>query len=87
MNIAQLVYILCGLTSITCAILLFRQYQRTRGRLLFWSVWCFLCFALTNVLLFVDLVVLPMRDLSPLRSMVTLVGMLMLLYGMIREST
>jgi hypothetical protein len=87
MNIAQLVYVLCGLTSVACAILLYRQYQRTRGRLLFWSTWCFVCFALTNVLLFIDLVVLPQQDLSPHRSVITLVGMVMLLYGMIREST
>ncbi len=84
---AHLVYILCGLTSVACAVLLFRQYQRTGGGLIFWSTWCFVCFALTNVLLFVDFVVLPEVDLSPIRTSLTLAGMLMLLYGMIREST
>ena len=84
---AKVVYVLCALTSIGCAILLFRQYQRTRGGLLFWSTWCFACFALTNVLLFVDLVMLPERDLSVIRSSLTLAGMLMLLYGLIRETT
>ena len=84
---AKTVYILCGLTSLACAILLFRQYRRTRGGLLFWSTLGFVCFALTNILLFVDLVVLPNIDLSPLRSALTLLGMLMLLYGLIREST
>lgn len=84
---AHVVYILCALTSIGCVCLLFRQYRRTRGGLLFWSTWCFACFAVTNVLLFIDLVVLPETDLSVIRSSLTLAGMLMLLYGLIREST
>jgi hydrogenase/urease accessory protein HupE len=84
---AEIVYILCGLTSILCAALLFRQFRSTRTSLLFWSTWCFVCLALTNVLLYVDLVLLPNTDLSVLRSSVTLVGMLMLLYGLIRERT
>jgi len=84
---AQLVYILCGCTSVACALLLYRQYRFTRGRLLFWSTWCFVCLAATNVLLYVDLVVLPATDLSVIRNAITLAGMMMLLYGMIREST
>lgn len=84
---AKLVYILCGLTSIACAILLYRHYHSTRNRLLFWSGWCFFCFAATNVLLYVDLIIFPATDLSTLRSAITLAGMMMLLYGMIREST
>jgi len=84
---AQLVYILCGVTSVACAILLFRQYRARRVRLLFWSSWCFLCLALNNILLYLDIIVLREVDLSVLRSAVTLAGMMMLLYGMIREST
>ena len=84
---AQLVYLMCGITSLACAGLLFRQYRRTRAGLLFWSTLCFVCLALTNVLLFVDLVVLPAVDLSVARNALTLSGMLMLLYGLIREST
>ncbi|HEV2209818.1 MAG TPA: DUF5985 family protein [Verrucomicrobiae bacterium] len=84
---AEVVYILCGLTSFGCAFLLLRQYARTRGGLLFWSTLCFVCLAVTNVLLFVDLVLLPQVDLSAVRSGVTLAGMVMLLYGLIRQST
>lgn len=84
---ARIVYILCGLTSIACAAMLFRQYRNTRGGLVFWSTCCFLCLALTNVLLYVDLVVFPATDMSELRSAITLGGMMMLLYGLIREST
>jgi hydrogenase/urease accessory protein HupE len=84
---AKIVYILCALTSLGCAFLLLRQYLRTRGGLLFWSTLCFVCLAVTSVLLFVDLVLLPRVDLSVLRSSVTLAGMMMLLYGLIRQST
>ena len=84
---ARTIYILCALTSIACAWLLFRQYRFTHGRLLIWSTLCFVCLAGTNTLLFIDLVVLPTVDLSGLRSGLTLIGMLMLLYGLIREAT
>jgi hypothetical protein len=83
----EVVYILCALTSIACAILLFRRYRLTHGPLLFWSTWCFVCFALTNILLFLDLVVFPDIDLSVLRGSLSLAGMIMLLYGLIRQST
>jgi len=82
---AGFVYALCGLTSVFCAGLLFRQYRALRGRLLFWSAGCFLCFALSNVLLFVDLVVLPNVDLSLVRNLITLVGVIMLLASLIWE--
>jgi hypothetical protein len=84
---ARTIYILCALTSIACAWLLLRQYRLTRGKLLIWSTFCFVCLSATNILLFIDLVVLPSVDLSALRSGVTLIGMLMLLYGLIREAT
>jgi hypothetical protein len=84
---AQIVYILCGLTSVFCAILLYRQYRATRGALLFWSTLCFLCLAITNILLYLDIVVFPATDMSVARSAITLLGMTMLLYGMIRQST
>jgi hypothetical protein len=84
---AQLVYILCGLTSILCGVLLYRQYRLTGGALLFWSMLCFLCLAVTNVLLYLDLVVFPSVNLAVLRNAITLSGMMMLLYGLIREST
>jgi hypothetical protein len=83
--IAEIVYALCGLTSLLCAFLLYRRYCSTGAPLLLWSTWCFVCFVLTNILLFVDFVVFPDVDLSFLRGLLTLAGMVMLLYGMIRE--
>jgi hypothetical protein len=82
---AQIVYVLCGLTSVLCAGLLYRQYRSSCAPLLFWSTWCFVCLALTNVLLFVDLVLFPEIDMLYVRSVLTLTGMLMLIYGLIRE--
>jgi hypothetical protein len=84
---AEVVYILCAATSLGCAIMLLRGYRKLRTQLLFWSCACFACFALTNVLLFVDLVLLPNTvDLSLLRNSITLTGLLMLLYGMIWDT-
>ena len=38
---ATIVYVLCFLTSVACAWLLGRSYQRGRTRLLLWSSVCF----------------------------------------------
>jgi len=83
---AELVYVLCAATSIACAVLLLMGYQRSRTRLLFWSGLCFVGLALNNVVLFVDLVLVPSVDLSLVRSGTALVGMLVLLFGLVWES-
>jgi hypothetical protein len=80
---AEAVYILCALTSLACAVLLLRGYGRTRMRLLLWSGLCFVALAVSNLVLFVDLVVIPGRDLSLVRSSLGLVGVATLLYGLI----
>ena len=56
-------------------------------RLLLWSGLCFLGLTVSNVLLFVDLVVLPEVDLSTLRSLVTLISLVVLIYGLIWDAT
>ena len=81
------VYILGALTTLICAILLLRRYAQSRAKLLFWSGWCFVFLTLSNVLLFVDLVVFPTQvDLYPLRLISAVTGMSLLLYGLIWES-
>ena len=80
---AEGVYILCALTSIACAVLLVRGYRRSRMRFLLWSALCFVGLGLNNVLLFVDLVVLPRTDLSFWRNGVALAAVSMLLYGLV----
>jgi len=80
---AEAVYILCALTSGVCAVLLLRGYSRSRVRLLLWSGLCFVLLAISNLVLFVDLVVMPGMDLSLVRSSIGLVGVATLLYGLI----
>lgn len=80
-----IVFILCAVTSIACAVLLLRGYSRNRVRLLLWSGLCFVGFALNNILLVVDLRLLPEVDLSALRTATALGGLCCLLYGLIWE--
>jgi uncharacterized membrane protein len=86
-TIALFVYLLCGLTSLACAVLLLRGYARSQARLLLWSGLCFACFFINNVLLVVDVQVFPQHDLSVARSLPLVVGVTLLLYGLIWEST
>lgn len=83
---AETVYLLCAVTSVACVVLLLRGYFRSRTKLLFWGSLCFVGLAMNNILLFIDLVVVPTVDLSILRSMVALVAMMTLLWGLIWES-
>lgn len=82
---AETVYALCALTSLLCAVLLFRGYRRNGTRLLLWSSACFLGFFLNNLLLLVDVNV-PLEDLSIWRSLPALAGTLVLVYGLIWET-
>jgi len=82
----SVVYILGSLTSLWCAILLLRGYQRVKKRLLLWSGLCFLALALSNFLVLVDLELLPGRDLYRLRLVTAAAAMLPLLYGLIWDS-
>lgn len=82
-----LVYVLGALTTLLCAILLLRGYVHGRERLLLWSGLCFLGLTLSNVLLFVDLVLLPTSaDLYLLRLSTAALSMLLLVYGLVWES-
>ena len=81
---AFLVYTLCALTSLACALLLLRGYRRSGARLLFWSGLCFLGLFTNNALLMVDTRV--GYDLSVMRSIPAVLGLLLLLYGLVWES-
>lgn len=84
---AEAVYILCALTSVACAVLLLRGYRRSGMRLLLWSGLCFVTLAVSNVVLFVDLVIVPKDiDLTLIRSSLGLVGVAILLYGLIWDA-
>jgi hydrogenase/urease accessory protein HupE len=83
---ASVVYALCALTSGLCAVLLWRAYRASRARLLLWSSLSFIGLACNNLLLFVDLVVVPSVDLSLYRSLVSAVSVMALLLGLIWDS-
>ncbi|MGB9029837.1 MAG: DUF5985 family protein [Acidobacteriaceae bacterium] len=84
-SIAPAVYILGFLVTLACGVLLFRAYSAVGKRLLLWSAVCFCGLALSNLLVFVDLVLLPQIDLYPLRLLTAAASMLILLYGLIWE--
>jgi uncharacterized protein DUF5985 len=84
---AELTYVLCAATSILCAVLLLRGYLRSRSRLLLWSTLCFVGLAINNILLLLDLVVLPDLDLRLVRSGSALISIALLVIGLIWEGT
>lgn len=81
----HLVYILCALTSLACAVLLLRGYFRTKVRLLLWSGLCFAGLTLNNALLVVEVNTL-MTDLSNWRTLPALAGVTLLIYGLVWDS-
>lgn len=83
---ATLVYVLCALTSLACALLLLRGYRQSGARLLAWSGLFFVGLFLNNVLLIIDLRVIPQVNLAVIRLLPALIGVLLLLYGMVWES-
>ena len=83
---ATLVYLLCALTSLACAVLLLRGYVQSRVRLLLWAGLCFVGLALNNIILFVDVRVVPDVDLSTVRSLPALAGLVILIYGLVWET-
>ena len=83
---AVIIYILCAVTSLTCAFMLLRSYRRNQVRLLLWSGLCFVGLALNNILLVVDTGVMTEVDLSIVRTIPALLGVATLVYGLIWDS-
>lgn len=79
------VYSLCFLTSAACAWLLMRTYKRNGVRLLLWSGLCFGFLALNNLMVMVDLLLVPGVDLLFPRVGLSLAAALLLLYGLVWE--
>ena len=77
------VYFLCLVTSGACAWLLARSYRRSGARLLLWSSLCFLLLAGNNLVLILDLLVVPEFDLRLLRLALALAAVSILLFGFI----
>ena len=81
----SLIYALGALTTVLCAVLLLLRHARVKQRLLFFSGLCFAGLALANILIFVDLVIVPDIDLFRWRLGTGIIAMALLLYGLIWE--
>ena len=80
------IYLLCAVTSIVCAVLLWRGWRRSRARLLFWSTLCFAGLALNNILLVVDTRLVTQIDLALVRLTPAVLGIAALLFGLVWEA-
>lgn len=86
MAIASIVYILGALTTLLCAVLLLRAYRSVNQKLLLWSGLCFIGLTLSNLLLFIDLSLLPDDvNLYTWRLATAAGAMALLVYGLIWE--
>ena len=84
---AAVVYILCLLTSVVCAVLLARAWRASRSRLQLYSAICFGLLAVNNLLVVVDMVVLTTAiDLTVWRQVSVAAALGVLLYGFIWEA-
>ena len=80
---SELVYVLCAVASLACAVLLARGYRLRRSRVLFWSTMCFVGLALNNAVLIVDRMVVPHVDISLARAGTAVAAMALLVVGLI----
>jgi hypothetical protein len=83
---AGLIYLLCAATAAASAWLLLRRYATNRVRLLLWGGLCFLGLTVNNVLVFVDLLLVPHLDLFLWRNLAAVAGMAILIYGLIWDT-
>lgn len=84
---AAVIYGLCTILAAACAWLLLSAYARSRYRLLLWGGLCFAGITLSNAILIVDKVLTgPTIDLSLWRYSLTLISLLIFLYGLIWDS-
>lgn len=80
---SALIYALCALTSIACAVLLLRGWRRTGAKLLFWSGLCFVGLSVNNVLLVADMFDWVGARLDTPRLVAALAAVGFMLYGLI----
>ncbi len=87
MALPGIIYGLCALMALVCALLLLAAYSRQKYRLLLWGGLCFCGLTLSNALLVVDKIFLgPDIDLAVLRYAITLLSLLVFLYGLIWDT-
>lgn len=83
---ASAVYLLGTLVCLLCAVFLLRAYFRVGQKLLLWSGVCFIGLTISNLLTFIDLVMMPEVDLYTYRLAAAAIAMIFLVYGLILES-
>jgi hypothetical protein len=77
------IYTLCAITSLVCAVLLLRAYQANHYRLLFWASIFFGGVTINNIFLILDKLVYTELDLLVLRLIVMQVALVSFIYGLI----
>jgi hypothetical protein len=82
----NLVYSLCALTSIACALLMLRSWRRSRQRLVAFVGLSFAVLSVNNVLLVADLWFIPQIDLALARAVAGSLAMVGLLFALIWEA-
>jgi hypothetical protein len=84
---AELVYTLSSIMSIACAGMLLRAYRRSPSHLLLWSCACFSFLALNNIILCIDVMILPDLDFGGvlIRNLAGALAGSLLLFGLIWE--
>lgn len=85
MSAPALIYGLCLAASVSCAALLGRAYLRSRTRLLLWTAVSFCFFALNNLALVVDMLIVPQIDLWTWRQAAAGAGLGVLIIGFVWE--
>jgi hypothetical protein len=80
------VYGLCFVTSALCAWLLVRSYRGNRARLLLWSGLCFVLLAANNLVVIVDMLIVPQVDFRLYRLALSLAAVALLLFGFIWDA-
>jgi hypothetical protein len=83
---AVFVYSLGALVSVFCMALLLRGWITSRTRLLLWIALCFAFLSLSNILLLIDLFIVPDKDLSLLRDAIALAGVGLLIFGLVWDT-
>lgn len=86
MSIVGVIYLLCSLTALLCAWLLLRAYRHSNYKLLLWGGLCFVGLTLSNILLVIDKLFVPYMDLFTWRLLLTLVSLMVFLYGLVWDA-
>lgn len=84
--IVGLIFLLCALTALLCSGLLYKAYRSSGYKLLLWGSVCFAGMTLNHILLIIDRFVVTYVDLSPWRLTITLLSLIVFLYGLIWDS-